>query len=126
MSDFDELGEFLSTTKADDGRTPYQKELRTQMLVTASDLIDHEDEPAELGFEPDNKYLSFQIIGEQDWPDVRRHQLWKQRFYVISPRGVIGLVPWPGSRIVWPWDAGWTVDSHKEKVDSLLKEEKKK
>jgi hypothetical protein len=107
-------------------QTPFQKDLR---ITTASALLtddEFESEPAALGFEPDNKYLSFQILGEQDWPDVSRHQLWKQRFYVLSPRGTVGVVPWPGSRIIWPWETGWGSDLHRAQVDSFLKEPEKK
>jgi hypothetical protein len=132
MGEYDDLGEpdLDLTQSAPD--TPFQSLSRASRLpamTTASALIEEESEPADLGFEPDNRYLSFQILGEQDWPDVSRHQIWKQRFYVLSPKGIVGVVPWPGSRIIWPWETGWQADMHRDIVTSLLKEperEKKK
>ena len=31
-------------------------------------------------------------------------------FYVRSPRGTIGWVPWIGSAIAWPWEIAWEAD----------------
>lgn len=100
--------------------------LKARGLMKASDLLDpgHEESPEDYGFEPDNKYMGFQIVGEDRWPDVPKHQVFKQRFYVESNRGTVGLVPWPGSQVVWPWEVAWTVDLYRDTVTSLLKPEK--
>jgi len=39
--------------------------------------------------------------------------------------GEIGMVPWEGSQVVWPWESGWEQDLYRPEVTSLLKEEKK-
>jgi len=106
--------------------TPYEREVGARITTAAALAEDDFSEPADLGFEPDNRYLSFEIVGEQDWPTNTRHQLWKRRFYVRSPRGTIGVVPWAGSRVIWPWEAAYGADLHRSEVESFLKEDEKK
>jgi len=105
--------------------TPYERDLGSR-ITTAAALTHDEFEPADLGFEPDNRYLTFEILGEQDWPTITSHQIWKTRFYVASPRGTVGVVPWAGSRVIWPWERAWGTDLHRAEVESFLKEDEKK
>ena len=57
---------------------------KATVLVRASALLDpdYEENPEDLGFEPENKYINIPIVGEERWPDVPRHQVFKQRIYV--------------------------------------------
>jgi len=98
----------------------------------ALDVGDYEPGPNEVTL-----YKSFPIIPRSEWPDVADvmpdpkngvvgHANQKGRFYVRSPKGTIGLVPWDGSQVVWPWDAAWAQDMYRPQVESLLKEEPKK
>ena len=98
-------------------------------LMKASDLLDPADE--DMGdFEPGGLYRGFRMIPEHLWPAdewTPRHQArFPQRFYVESPSGTPGLVPWPGSQIVWPWERAWSVDLHREQVESFLKPDEEK
>jgi len=79
-------------------------------------------------------YKGFRIIPEHEWPPeahrlpspgVAGHANQKRRFYVESETGEIGMVPWEGSQVVWPWESGWEQDLYRPEVTSLLKEEKK-
>lgn len=93
-------------------------------LVRASDLIAEEDRD-QGDFEPGDLYKGFKILGHGDWPDVRAHERLHRRFYVVSPEGTVGLVPWEGSQIVWPWEAAWQQDLHRSEVQSFLKDDRK-
>jgi hypothetical protein len=96
-------------------------------LVTAASLLDDADE--DVGdFEPGGRYKGFTILSEGEWPDdlpASHGKAFPGRFYVYSPLGKVGLVPWPGSVIVWPWEQAWDTDLHRDEVQSLLREEKK-
>jgi hypothetical protein len=53
------------------------------------------------------------VLPQARWPKglPKTHaSRWGQRFYVESGDGTVGLVPWPGSQIVWPWEQAWLVD----------------
>lgn len=91
-------------------------------LVTASSLMDGE-EPDEGDFEP-GRYKGFEILPPSEWPAVKAHAHITRRFYVRF-NDTVGLVPWSGSVIVWPWERGWDADLHRTEVQSLLKEPKK-
>jgi hypothetical protein len=98
-------------------------------LVTAASLLDPDHDPDEGDFEP-GLYKGFAILPRDQWPrdkwTVKHEKCWgEKRFYVQSGEGTPGLVPWPGSQIVWPWERAWTVDLYRETVTSFLKEEKK-
>ena len=64
------------------------------------------------------------------WPAdewTPNHQLrYEHRFYVESPSGTPGLVPWPGSMVIWPWERAWSQDMNRTEVQSMLKEDEKK
>lgn len=105
-------------------------------LIRASDLIDPEDHD-QGDFEPGGRYKGFEIIDREHWPPeadvmpdaskgIVGHANQKQRFYVRSMSGKTGLVPWPGSQIVWPWEAAWKQDLYRAEVQSFLKEEPEK
>jgi len=48
-------------------------------------------------------------------------------FYVQSPRGTIGWVPWIGSVVAWPWEAAWEADLvEKGEPDPKPSEQKKR
>ena len=80
-------------------------------LVPASALEEEEPEPAELGFEPGNLYKGFPMVPD---PGIEMHAHLERRFYVGSPKGTVGLVPWAGSTIIWPWEAAWAQDLYHE------------
>ena len=86
-----------------------------------------ESDPADF---KDGCYKGFPVLEASQLPAGLPgvHASLPGRFYVASPLGAVGLVPWEGSKIIWPWEAGWVQDLHRENVQSLLKptEEKKK
>ena len=92
-------------------------------LVTAASLLDPDEDPDQGDFEP-GRYKGFEILPESEWPVVKKHTHIKGRFYVRN-NDTVGMVPWPGSMIVWPWEAAWERDLYRETVTSFLKEEKK-
>jgi hypothetical protein len=105
-------------------------------LVRASDLIDLADRD-QGDFEPGGLYKGFKILPREQWPEVSEtmpdpgqgvvgHANQKRRFYVESPKGTVGLVPWEGSQIVWPWEAAWAQDLYRPEVHTLLKDEPKR
>jgi len=88
-------------------------------LIRASDLLDEEAEPAELGFEPGNLYRGQQIMDTREAQDPAHTYLFDEAtaplgvvrsFYVQSKDGTYGLVPWAGSTIIWPHEQAWTQD----------------
>lgn len=98
-------------------------------LGRASDLLPPDYDEDEGDFEPGH-YKGFEILPKHLWPadewTPRHAERWgEQRFYVSSPSGMPGLVPWPGSQVVWPWERAWSVDLHRTEVESFLKDEKK-
>jgi hypothetical protein len=94
-------------------------------FVSARSLLPEGYDEDEGDFEPGGLYKGFRIIPPHLWPDEPLHARWPSRFYVSTDRDTPGLVPWPGSQIVWPWERGWQVDLHRTEVQSFLKEEKK-
>lgn len=101
MGEFEKLGEFLTT---------------------ASSLQEEEDAG---DFEPGGLYKGFEILPPADWPSVKAHMSLTRRFYVRH-NDTLGVVPWPGSRIVWPWEAAWEQDLARVEVDTFLRPEGKK
>jgi hypothetical protein len=107
-------------------------------LVSARSLVENPDDLDAGDFEPSLSgmlYKGFRIIPEHEWPaeahrypeeGVAGHANQKRRFYVESATGDIGLVPWEGSQVVWPWESGWDQDMYRPEVTSLLKEDKEK
>lgn len=94
-------------------------------LTTASALLPSGYDQDEGDFEPGGRYKGFEILLARDWPSVQAHAHLSSRFYVRH-NDTVGLVPWPGSQIVWPWDQGWEQDLHRTEVVSYLKEDEKK
>lgn len=96
-------------------------------MVRASDLSDVD--PDQGDFEPGGLYKGFRILPSHLWPAdewTPSHQLrYPGRFYVESPAGTPGLVPFAGSMVVWPWERAWSQDLNRPQVDSLLKEPEK-
>ena len=105
-------------------------------FARASDLVSDPEDLDQGDYTPDGAYKGFPIIPRSEWPEVADvmpdpkrgivgHANQKGRFYVKSPDGTVGLVPWDGSQIVWPWEeTAWAQDLHRPEVQSLLKEEK--
>jgi hypothetical protein len=103
-------------------------------LVRARDLIASED--LDQGdFEPGGLYKGFQILPREQWPpesdltpDPERgivgHANQTRRFYVVSPLGTVGLVPWEGSQVVWPWEQAWRQDLYRPEVQTFLKDDR--
>ncbi len=64
----------------------------------------------------------FRVLPESRWPrnlPKEQAERWgKQRFYVETDRGTVGLVPWPGSHVVWPWESGWVPDTRAITADA--------
>jgi hypothetical protein len=99
-------------------------------LVRASSLVENIEDLDQGDFEPGAegmRYKGFPIVGVRDWPDDHEilHGNQKRRFYVRSLAGTIGLVPWEGAQVVWPWEQAWRQDLHRSQVESFLKEEPK-
>jgi len=94
-------------------------------LVTAASLLGPDYDEDQGDFEPGGRYKGFEIVPPAEWPHVARHAHIKRRFYVRY-NDTMGLVPWPGSMIVWPWEAAWEQDLYREEVTSYLKEPEKK
>ena len=60
------------------------------------------------------RYRGF-LIAHVEIQDPRHKYLFEQgqdrAFYVKSPQGKVGLVPFPNSTVVWPWEtAAWAQD----------------
>lgn len=81
-----------------------------------------EDEPH------DGIYKGFPIVPRSQIPSSlpAQHASLTDRFYVTSPLGAVGLVPWVGSKIIWPWEQGWVQDMHRPQVQSILKDVKER
>jgi hypothetical protein len=108
-------------------------------LVTARSLLPPDYDEDQGDFEPSPeglRYKGFLVVDREDWPveadvmpdaskGIVGHANQERRFYVYSPGRVIGLVPWPGSLVVWPWESAWIQGLYRPQVTSLLKEEKK-
>lgn len=91
-------------------------------LVTAKSLMSEEVDEGD--FEPGGRYKGFEILPPSDWPAVKAHAHIQRRFYVRH-NDTVGMVPWAGSVIIWPWERGWDADLHRSSVQSFLKEERK-
>lgn len=85
-------------------------------------------------FWKDMRYRGF-FIAHVSVQDPRHEYLFKQEtgraFYVKSPNGVVGLVPYPNSTIVWPHELAWTQDlapenKGKPRVDLKASQKKEK
>lgn len=94
-------------------------------LVTAASLLDPDDDQDEGDFEPGGMYKGFEIIPPREWPHVPAHMAVQRRFYVRF-NDTVGMVPWPGSKIIWPWESAWERDLHRDEVESFLKPEDEK
>jgi hypothetical protein len=122
VTDFDPFEEETSSTATDE-----EMQTLPAGLTSARDLLPQGYDEDEGDFEPGGRYKGFPILPPHLWPDEPAHAArWPNRFYVSTDRDTPGLVPWPGSQIVWPWERAWSVDLHREQVQSFLKEEKGK
>jgi hypothetical protein len=85
-------------------------------------LTAHDDVPFE------GRYKGFEILPRNQIPQSLPavHASLSDRFYVASPLGAVGLVPWMGSKIIWPWEAGWVQDMYRPEVQGILKETKER
>ena len=97
-------------------------------LMHGSDLEETPPEPAELGLEPDDFYQGYKILRDLPPQDERHEYLFQgehpRAFYVLHAKrpddkgghhDVIGLVPWLGSTVIWPWEKAWEQDLYHEK-----------
>jgi len=102
--------------------------VRKANFVRASDLITDPEDLDTGDWEPGGRYKGFTVLGREDWPENHEaiHGNQRNRFYVQSVAGTIGLVPWDGSQIIWPWERAWAQDLHRTSVETFLKEEPKK
>jgi len=100
-------------------------EVQRAGLVSARSLLPADYDEDQGDFEPGGRYKGFEIVPPAEWPHVARHAHIERRFYVRY-NDTMGLVPWPGSMIVWPWEAAWEQDLYREEVTSYLKEDEKK
>lgn len=82
-----------------------------------------DDEVAALGLDDVREtYKGFPIVSV-GWQHPS-HASRTDSFYVQTPAGVVGWVPWLGSQIVWPWEAAWIQDLRQGHV-SRFKDVKK-
>ena len=103
-------------------------------IKRGSDLEETPPEPADLGLEPGDYYMGHRILRDLPPQDPRHEWLFgpegaarhRQPFYVLHSKGegegdahrdVIGLVPWLGSTVIWPWEKAWEQDLFHEKKD---------
>lgn len=94
-------------------------------LVPASMLEDPDD--IDMGdYGPGRTYKSFAILAEPPLDVPETHARFHDGFYVRSPRGMLGFVPWPGSMVVWETELAWEQDLFRPEVHTLLKEDEKK
>lgn len=128
MGEYEKLGEFLSgeetrvseETPPDPAETP----LAPGQILRASELPAPEDALPEIVPEG-GVYRGFRLVSApRERPEP--HRLYKEGFYVTSPRGLVGFVPWVGAQVIWPWEAGWAMDLHRTEVESFLRPEPKK
>ena len=80
-------------------------------------------------YQPYPERPRLKVLPRVRWPrDLpKAHgERWPERFYVETGRGTVGLVPWPGSHVVWPWEAGWLVDMHRPSTADTKPEPKAK
>lgn len=79
-------------------------------------------------YQPYPERPRLQVLPQARWlhdlPKAHAQRWGEARFYVQSETGMVGLVPWPGSHVVWPWEAGWLPDTRKIVADA--KPERKK
>lgn len=133
MSDeYDDLLDESVPTRADDEPpAPSLDALRETLtagggaLTSAASLLPEGYDHDEGDFGPDGTYKGFEILHEAEWPRVERHLHIAKRFYVRH-NDTVGMVPWPGSKIIWPWDAAWEQDLYREQVTSYLKPDEQK
>jgi len=78
----------------------YKPEGRYSRTNATFEVVEHTKEPQHVAFDQ-SKRLQLEARGIPIPP---------VSFYVKSPRGTIGWVPWIGSSVVWPWDLAWEVD----------------
>ena len=121
---------------------PAPEEIAALNLKRGSDLEAEEPEPAELGLELDDRYIppsfppqfiskdfkGFKILRDLPPQDERHEWLFdpatttpgrRNAFYVQADDGTIGLVPWLGSTVIWPWEKAWEQDLYHEKQTPL-------
>lgn len=93
-------------------------------LVSAASLLDPEHDADEGDFEP-GLYKGFEIVPPAEWPQVKAHLTITRRFYVRH-NDMIGLVPWPGSRVIWHYESAWEQDLFRSEVETLIRPEPRK
>jgi len=116
----DDLKDFLTQEPPDPAETP----LAPGQIIRASELLEAEEDAGDFG--PGNLYKGFAILPEPPLDAPEAHGRYLNGFYVVSPRGMLGFVPWPGSVVVWETEAGWVQDLARAKVDTFLRPEGKK
>jgi hypothetical protein len=102
-------------------------------LATARSLLPPDYDEDDGDFEP-GLYKGFAILPPSEWPDeahrfptseLAGHANQRSRFYVRH-NDTVGLVPWPGSKVIWPWDEAWMQPDYRSDVTPLLKQEEEK
>jgi hypothetical protein len=104
---------------------PFEGELPPAPEPTPEQLAPSEGQ----WYQPYPERPRFLVLPESRWPTdlPKAHaKRWPERFYVETETGVVGLVPWPGSHVVWPWEAGWKVDMHRPSSEDAKPEGKKR
>ena len=125
----EEAAEFIESLP-DEEKERFNADLAAR-LVPASALETEPTEPAELGLEPDDHYRGHKILRDLPVQDERHAWMFdpatnrgRQPFYVLHSKregdgdahqDVIGLVPWLGSAVIWPWEKAWEQDLYHEK-----------
>jgi hypothetical protein len=99
-------------------------------FVRASELAGSDVSPEDLGLDAAaGFYKGYEICADQSLRHPRHaKRMAKGAFYVQAKSGTVGWVPWVGSTVVWPWEAGaWLQDLDRDEVhaDSVPAKEKK-
>jgi hypothetical protein len=131
------LGDHLPPPEETEPTTPSKENRHTEACFPSNDygmpLALLSIPPRELPFFwADGKYRKFEIVYVK--VQAKEHEyLFKQKtdrtFYVHDKEGNIGLVPFPNSTVVWPWEMGWLQDlapENKGKVRADLRPSEKK
>lgn len=69
-------------------------------------------------YRPGNGKVGFKRVERTPEPQHKLFAEFRERmtenpsecFYVETEHGTVGWVPWIGSPVVWPWEAGWEQD----------------
>lgn len=78
----------------------YKPHGRKSKTGVTFEVVQHPKEPQHRAFDEDCAARA----------KIRGAEAPRPSFYVQTPRGTVGWVPWIGSVVAWPWERAWTAD----------------